>query len=155
MLDISRPAQPNEAGYFRSDVIGFDAFAVNSAGYAFSLVGYPSGFYILDCRQALTSPTLLSLTPYHLSLQTFPNPFNSRTTITFDLPVSVTSVQSVVNLGIYDPLGRLVQDLTPKGRMVSGKRSVVWNCGSLCAGKYYVELNTPEGRLVKPVVLVK
>jgi len=99
----------------------------------------------------------LSLIPHPLSLHCFPNPFNSRATITFDL--SVPSVESVVNLRIFDPLGRLVQDLTPKGWMGAGKYIAVWNAKSIPAGCYYLKMKyiSAEGNIkaVKTIPLLK
>lgn len=74
-----------------------------------------------------------------LAATVFPNPFNPRTTIQYDLPRS-----SAVNLGIYDPRGRLVRTLV-SGTVASGRHTAAWDGRdargrSSASGTYIVRL---------------
>ncbi len=53
--------------------------------------------------------------------QNFPNPFNPRTTITYDLPVP-----GFVTLTVFDMLGRTITTLVD-GEQPQGRRRVLWN----------------------------
>jgi hypothetical protein len=56
-----------------------------------------------------------------LSLRNFPNPFNPRTTISFDLPTA-----GAVRMEIFDMAGRLVRTLVDSD-MSAGSHDVVWD----------------------------
>jgi len=56
------------------------------------------------------------------TLSAYPNPFNSSTTITFNLPTP-----GPVHLEVYDPLGRRVKELIPGRWMGAGEQRVVLN----------------------------
>ena len=81
--------------------------------------------------------------------QNYPNPFNSSTTIEFDLPEA-----TVVNLSIYDLLGRLVA--TPSvGKLVAGQHRVFWNASTMPSGVYFIRLSTPRSTQLKKALLVR
>jgi hypothetical protein len=87
-------------------------------------------------------------------LGAWPNPFNSRITIRFLL----TGTRPMEGR-VYDILGREVATLT-RGVFVAGQHSLHWdgrsntNC-EVSSGVYFVELKTPEARLVKRVLLLR
>jgi len=85
-------------------------------------------------------PSPLFLAPQLISLQVFPNPCNSRANIEFDLSAGALSASSNVNIGIYDPLGRLVQNLTPTGWVSAGRRAALWNADKSASGLYLVQI---------------
>lgn len=78
-----------------------------------------------------------------------PNPFNPQTTIRFGLPE-----KSAVRLMILNRLGRHVRVLVD-GQLAAGMHEVVFEAGDLPKGMYLCRLQTPEGSLVKKMVLVK
>lgn len=80
---------------------------------------------------------------------TFPNPFNSVTTIGYSVPVA-----GDVNLGIYDMQGRLVRQLY-SGTTQPGHYRVAFNGRSLPSGLYFVRMQTPEGNLMRRLLLLK
>ncbi len=87
-------------------------------------------------------------------LSVYPNPFNSKTTITF----TVQQASQPVRLTIYDLSGRLVADLLDRRRGLSygaGDHKVVWDAGDLGAGVYFVRLNADEKSSLQKVLLVR
>jgi|GEM_PF-1352880 len=79
-----------------------------------------------------------------------PNPFNSSTTITFNLRKA-----GRVTLDIVDINGRLVTRLADNVRG-AGMQSVVWDAGSVPAGIYLVRLTDNDGAtIVRKAVVVK
>ena len=79
----------------------------------------------------------------------YPNPFNPRTTIAFDLPS-----RAEVKLVIYDVLGRQVRVLVD-GTRAAGTHEVVFEASDLPSGTYLVRLETPQGSFVQTMQLVK
>ncbi|MBM3329661.1 MAG: T9SS type A sorting domain-containing protein [Calditrichaeota bacterium] len=79
----------------------------------------------------------------------FPNPFNSATTIRFDLPEA-----GAVNVVIYDLRGQLV-DQVVDGRLTAGTHRVVWRAGELPAGVYVIRLSTGDLARSAKVVLIR
>ena len=66
--------------------------------------------------------------------QNYPNPFSTRTTVTYTL----TTRQQIV-LEVYDALGRLVQTLH-SGLQEAGTYEIQWNSTSLASGTYLIQL---------------
>lgn len=87
----------------------------------------------------------------------FPNPFNSTTTIRFDV-----SRRSFVRIMAYDLLGRAAATIA-EGTFEAGMHRRTWEAGSLATGVYLIVLHvsdadaTPDSgrRLLRRVVLVK
>jgi hypothetical protein len=76
-------------------------------------------------------------------LQAFPNPFRSRTRISFRMDRSGS-----VNLRIFDLQGRLVQVLE-NGHRAEGPHTLTWDGRDtrgrrLPAGSYYLKIDTPD-----------
>jgi hypothetical protein len=70
--------------------------------------------------------------------QNFPNPFNSATTIKYDLPTD-----SDVMLEIYDILGRKVETLI-NGWQSAGAHSIVWDAEDVSSGVYFYRIQAGE-----------
>lgn len=130
----------NSAGDYQPVFIASDSELTDSLLIAMTVVNI----------DRLTKP--LSLIPHTLSLHCFPNPFNSRATIYFDLPPSALSA---VNLAIYDPLGRLVQNLTPKGWLVAGRHSLDADLNHITAGQYFLRLSDQMFSQTTKVTVIK
>jgi len=79
----------------------------------------------------------------------YPNPFNSSTTIRFDVPVA-TQVQ----LTVYDLLGRTVEVLANK-KFTPGHYMVRWNAANQPAGLYFYRLQAGEFTRTAKMLLVK
>ena len=81
--------------------------------------------------------------------QNYPNPFNPATTIQYELGTTAD-----VTLTVYDVLGREVMTLVD-GRQVAGQHRVTFDGATLASGVYFYRLETPVGRQVRKMILVK
>lgn len=89
------------------------------------------------------------------SVKAYPNPFNPRTTIAFNLPQ-----KSAVELDIYDLAGRRVATLLSGEELESGPNAAVWTGRdtkgrSVAAGVYFYRLKAGPNVAVERVTLVK
>lgn len=85
----------------------------------------------------------------------YPNPFNPRTTIAFDLPAP-----SVVSLRVYDVSGRLVDVLLADEAMGAGRNEVAWQGRDtagrvVSAGIYFYRLDAGDFSATKRMTLIK
>lgn len=89
--------------------------------------------------QQLNTPTAVvdhsSASVQSFVLQNFPNPFNSSTTISYQLPMN-----SHVVLKVYDVLGRVVATLVNEEQII-GEHKVVFNASGLSSGIYFCVLS--------------
>jgi hypothetical protein len=85
---------------------------------------------------------------FHL-LNAYPNPFNSRTTVVFDV-----SQKTNVRLSLFDLLGREVRVVT-NGIIDPGVHRVTLDGVNLSTGTYYLQLSTDRERKVKPILLMR
>ncbi|HEY6953365.1 MAG TPA: T9SS type A sorting domain-containing protein [Bacteroidota bacterium] len=89
-------------------------------------------------------------TPDHFALsQNYPNPFNPTTTIRFSI-----AKFSIVNLEIYDLLGREVATLA-NGEMPAGVHEVTFDASRLASGIYFYKLRADNFTATKKLVLLK
>ena len=82
-------------------------------------------------------------------LQNFPNPFNSVTTIKFDIPVN-----SIVRLKLYNILGEEVITLVNEEKP-TGSYEVEWNTKALPSGIYFYQLQAGSFVETKKMVILK
>ena len=88
--------------------------------------------------------------PARFALQAaFPNPFNSATTVTFDLPRAAIAELSVFNL-----LGQRVATLTC-GPLAAGRHQTVWNAESWPSGTYLIRLDAGTSQAARKVLLLR
>jgi flagellar hook assembly protein FlgD len=85
----------------------------------------------------------------------FPNPFNPRTTIAFDLPR-----RQAVSLRIYDVGGRLVRTLLAGEVLDPGRHEVTWmgrddNGRPMGSGTYFSRLEAEGFHATRRMVLLK
>ena len=85
---------------------------------------------------------------YYLT-QNFPNPFNPTTTIEFQIPK-----QSLVELKIYDILGREIQTLVNKV-LEAGDYTYSFDAGNLASGIYLYKLKVNSFVQVKKMILLR
>ncbi len=138
--DFTIEFQPRAAGAF------LDSVLIRSDDRHDSLIV----LYVVAEATNGVSDLHLAPSTFHLS-PAYPNPFNSSTTITFSLPLSSLSS----SLRVYDLTGRLVADLTPKGRLAAGEHRVVWNAAGLASGVYLVRLEAGGSSFVRKTVLMR
>jgi hypothetical protein len=89
-----------------------------------------------------------------LVAQVMPNPFNPMTELSFSL-----SRAGHVRVTIYDLQGRVVKALVNETRS-AGVQRVVWNGSNaqnqtVPSGIYFIRIETPEGKAIRKVAVVK
>jgi len=101
-------------------------------------------------RRTFTLPWLeageddLPAIPTELAIsKIYPNPFNNRATISFELPFA-----GAVSLALYDLSGKKAADLS-NGHYSAGSHTLVWDAANLPAGVYLLKLS--DGRSVAKV----
>ena len=86
--------------------------------------------------------------------QNYPNPFNPSTTIEYSIPNAVNSQKSIVNLTVYDILGREVATLVDKPQP-PGNYKVRFNAGNLASGVYFYRLEVNDFMASRKMLLLK
>ena len=121
---------------------GFGSYSGYNDLYAMRMNDFSTG--IPDLANDTQTPVQFRLYP------AYPNPFNPKTTIRFDLPSA-----GQVELKVYDVTGREVAALGT-GHWALGQHSVVWNAEEMSSGMYFVRLAVDDREsMVKKVVLMK
>jgi hypothetical protein len=88
--------------------------------------------------------------PARLALHAnYPNPFNARTTVRFDLPEPAEA-----SLVVYDVLGRIVETLTA-GPLPAGRYAYVWAAGDLPSGSYLIQLQAGPHTQTRVAMLIR
>jgi hypothetical protein len=88
--------------------------------------------------------------PTEVSLgNAYPNPFNPVTMLSYDVPSDM-----VVNMGIYDVRGRLVDELVNDMRE-QGRYEVTWNADQHSSGVYMIKMTAGGAVKVQKIMLVK
>ncbi len=124
-----------------------------SAGIVFNAGNSDHDIYIdnISLKQVVTAipdndktlPTKFAL------LNNYPNPFNPRTVISWQLPVG-----SHVNLSIYNILGEKVANLVSE-RQAAGHHQVEWDASRFSSGVYYYVIKSGEFQAFKKMVLLR
>jgi Secretion system C-terminal sorting domain len=83
-------------------------------------------------------------------LATYPNPFNSSTTIQFDL-----ARPSLMDLRVFDLLGREVTVLGSDESYMPGTHRVVWDASGLPGGMYFLRATTEDEQQMRRMVFLK
>ena len=81
--------------------------------------------------------------------QNYPNPFNPTTQISFSL-----DHQSMVNLRLFDVLGREIKILT-SGKYQSGMHTITLDASMLPSGIYFYQLQTGNFTATRKLTLLK
>ena len=163
-IELINPSIPSGSGeiiildiYANTDseenitVISNDIFASDSLGSLVCIVLHESSYSInLDVS---TNYELFLPESFFLQ-QNFPNPFNPFTTLQYNLPEN-----SMVNVTVYDMLGRHVKTLVNQDQ-VAGYKSVVWDATNdfgkpVSAGIYLYQIHVGNYIQTKKMVLLK
>ena len=92
--------------------------------------------------------------PVQTALTNYPNPFNSRTTVEYNL-----SQSGYTTVSVYDLQGKHITTLVDSNQS-AGKHSVVWDTqrqhtGEVASGIYLIALNTGESVSVTKTILIQ
>lgn len=79
----------------------------------------------------------------------YPNPFNAKTNIVFDVPT-----RSEVKLSVYNMLGQKVETLVD-GNLDAGRHTVNFDAGKLSSGVYFYKLTAGEKVITSKMNLIK
>jgi hypothetical protein len=79
----------------------------------------------------------------------YPNPFNSNTTINYQLPVNCE-----VKVVVYNLLGQIVETLAD-GRVEAGHHQIQWDASSYSSGIYFYRLAVGDRVFTKRMTLIK
>ena len=82
-------------------------------------------------------------------LFSYPNPFNSSTSIVLDIPRS-----GRVDLAVFDLLGQRVATIE-SGVLSAGTHTYTYSPESLSSGIYFVRSHTPAGMHTHKIVFMK
>ncbi len=82
-------------------------------------------------------------------LQDYPNPFNSTTTIKYDLPAD-----GLVTIEVFDLLGKKITTLVNEIKPI-GTYELVFNASSLASGVYVYKLQAGNFISSKKMLLLK
>jgi hypothetical protein len=86
-------------------------------------------------------------TPVRTELSATPNPFGSRTRISYAVPRA-----GDVSLVVYDAVGRPVQTLA-SGRREAGRYSATWDAHNAAAGVYFYTLTSGKTSVTRKLIL--
>jgi carboxyl-terminal processing protease len=86
--------------------------------------------------------------------QNYPNPFNPMTTIKYSVPSLVNSNSSLVQINVYDILGRRVKTLINK-QQSPGNYSVKFDASNLPSGIYFYKLQSGDFVQTRKMILMK
>lgn|GEM_PF-2716083 len=107
------------------------------------------GKYFIPTEWVRIAPERIDV-PVEVTLhQNFPNPFNSSTTISYQIPGDET-----VNLSVYDVAGKFVEQIVA-GRQIAGSYSVRWNANDVPSGIYLIRLTAGGITQTRKCLLVK
>jgi len=109
------------------------------------------GFAVLGIPSQVTGlVTTANVVPKNYILyQSYPNPFNPTTTIEYSIPNT-----SLVNITVYDILGRQVTELINKVQF-AGKHQVLFNASNLASGIYFYQIHAGNFFQTKKMILLK
>lgn len=82
-------------------------------------------------------------------LQSYPNPFNSTTTITYQL-----AKMGQVTLNVYDINGQLTSTLINAVQSI-GNHQIVWNADSVPSGVYLLSLTNEQSSQIRKIILLR
>ncbi len=105
-------------------------------------------FILTDVEEESDLPLIFALE------QNYPNPFNPATTIKYSIPKAVNSEWSIVNLTVYDMLGREVAILV-KEHQEPGSYVVKWDAAGQASGIYFYKLTAGQFTNTRKMILLR
>ena len=109
--------------------------------------GYPN-MWLMKVGTANYAEEPEKPTDYYL-LESYPNPFNSATTVSFTVPISAR-----VQLAVYDATGREVEILADES-FAAGTHELTWRCEECTSGVYLLRMRSGDFQQAQRVMLLK
>jgi uncharacterized delta-60 repeat protein len=119
------------------------------AGFTASFGAGGYDFYLVKTGPELAADEPPVFSPTSFDLSCFPNPFNSSTTIAYDLPKA-----GHISLRVFDLLGREVSVLKD-GVVEAGTHRVTFDGSGLASGIYFARLDAGAFSQTKKLMLLK
>ncbi|MFZ1320674.1 MAG: T9SS type A sorting domain-containing protein [Ignavibacteria bacterium] len=145
-----------DSGYTWNSFYTLDSSALFDVTFPDTTYGYACGIHGTIYKYDRTSTSILN--EYNISnylsfnlYQNFPNPFNPKTKISYE--IQVTSYE-FVNLRVYDVLGNEVVELVNENQS-PGSYSVEFDGSNFSSGIYFYELKIGEYSEVRKMALIK
>ena len=145
VLSIADPAHPEAFGYFNTHGSALDV-AMSDNGLIYVADATNLGIYRFTPESVSDDPS--NLASNFTLFASYPNPFNSTTTISYTLPSPAR-----VNISIYDISGKLIETLYNDFQQ-AGEWSTTLNGSDLTSGIYFVRMNASEVQLSQKVLLI-
>ncbi|MEA1973698.1 MAG: T9SS type A sorting domain-containing protein, partial [Candidatus Cloacimonadota bacterium] len=105
--------------------------------------------YTFNFTSELTENSSNSVEVEQLNLTAYPNPFNPKTSINFNLQKNEN-----IKIDIYNVLGKKVETLVDNN-FERGSHIVDWNANELPSGIYFFKLVTSQSTATKRITLLK
>lgn len=118
-------------------------YDTNTTSATASTTGGPIG-YVFGCAALISdlSDELVDLIDFNV----VPNPVDGMATVKFFLPDPTE-----INVTVFDLQGSALEVLTTGNRV--GEQALDWDASRLPAGMYFLQLDTPEGRVIQKVIV--
>jgi hypothetical protein len=139
-LDVSVEVHADTSDNGVYDFLGFLDIHMNSCPD--SVAHVPVIASVLDAQPSTVVPRTFSLSAY-------PNPFNPRTSLRFELPQT-----GEVSLILYDITGREVERLA-QGALAAGVHTVSFDGSALSSGLYFARLTASQGVITRKLLLIR
>jgi hypothetical protein len=147
VIDISNPAEPQLAGYYR---IPNGANGISFSNNTIILAqGSNLGFYEFTPADAIDDSSQPKIPTEFAVLPNYPNPFNNSTTIRYELPLSAD-----VTIDIYDIAGRHIRTLLSE-KQSAGYHELNWDSKSATSGIYFYKIRANDFTQTQKMVLIK
>jgi hypothetical protein len=144
IVNISDPANPFLQASRPKSGAPYSIYVNNNLIYVADT--YSLGIYRFQPTEIEENAVL----PIRTSLrQNFPNPFNTQTTIQYDLPKA-----AMVTLEIFDILGRKIETLT-EGIKPAGEHQATWDASGQASGIYLYRIKAGNKIETKKMTLLK
>ncbi len=147
VISIADPENPEEVGFFDTPGVA-SSVALLEDGLIYVADHSNLGIYRFTDPADVNDSFILPPSSFTL-LCAYPNPFNSQTLISYQLPT-----ETHLDLGLYDISGRQVMTLF-SGVRSAGVWSTMLDGNGLVSGVYFIRLNSDEQQLSQKVVLIK
>jgi hypothetical protein len=95
------------------------------------------------------STTIAEINSAKNTVNAFPNPFNSGTTISYSI-----NKDAVFEISVFDLIGNKVAEID-NGSKRAGEYKINWNAEGLSAGMYLLQLRTDENITTKKIMITK
>ncbi|MBZ0204651.1 MAG: T9SS type A sorting domain-containing protein [Ignavibacteria bacterium] len=109
-----------------------------------------NGYYLNGDTSSLLRKSVVEIPAVYKLSQNYPNPFNPVTKINYELPKN-----SIVNLVIYDILGREVIKLVNNEIQQAGRFTVEFNAQNYASGVYFYRIEAGSFVQSKKMILLK